>query len=235
MPALSASSSRRISSATAEKTSAGSIPRATRVATRRSAACSLSRRASSSRLVSSAARFCAFATAVATRSVNSRHPLLGVRRQRPLPGPHGDRSPQPAVDVDRQGDRGPQPLAEIRLPARDVTIVIDPGGLAGPPDGRGQPGRRVALPAFPDPHVGARRALVRQERRRSVAARTGSSGRCRRRNTAAPPWSWPRTPPRAVRPARPAWPAAAAPPGCPRARAVPARPGRWRSLSPQVP
>ena len=70
MPALSASSNRRISSATAEKTSAGSIPRATSVATRRSAACSASRRASSSRLVSSAARFCALATAVPIRSVN---------------------------------------------------------------------------------------------------------------------------------------------------------------------
>jgi len=71
MPAASAPSSRRTSSATAEKISAGWTPRATSVATRRSAACSSARRASSSRLVSSAARFCAFATAVATRSVNS--------------------------------------------------------------------------------------------------------------------------------------------------------------------
>ncbi len=36
-----------------------------------------------------------------------RHPLLGVGRQWPLPGPDGDHSPQPAVDVYRHGDRGP--------------------------------------------------------------------------------------------------------------------------------
>ena len=177
MPALSASSSRRNSSATAENISAGSIPRATSVATRRSAACSASRRASSSRLVSSEPRFCAFATAVATRSVNCRHPLLGVGRQRPLPGPYGDRSPQPAVDVYRHGDRGPQPLAEIRLSAREVTVIIDPGGLAGTPDGRGQPGRRVALPASLRP-AHAVPSCPRWRRASPLRrARTGSSWR----------------------------------------------------------
>ena len=43
----------------------------------------------------------------------------------------------------RQGDRGPQPLAQIRLAARDVAVVIDAGGPAGPPD-RGGPGVRRA-------------------------------------------------------------------------------------------
>ena len=36
-----------------------------------------------------------------------RHPLLGVRRQWPLPGPDGDQSPQPAMNVDRHRDRRP--------------------------------------------------------------------------------------------------------------------------------
>jgi len=35
------------------------------------------------------------------------HPLLGVGRQWPLPGPVSDHSPQPAMDVDRHRDRGP--------------------------------------------------------------------------------------------------------------------------------
>jgi hypothetical protein len=35
------------------------------------------------------------------------HPLLGVGRQRPLPGSDSDHSPQPALDVDRHPDRGP--------------------------------------------------------------------------------------------------------------------------------
>src|SRR3954452_9496339 len=56
-----------------------------------------------------------------------RRPSLGVGRQWSLPGPDGDRSPQPAVDVYRHGDRGPYPLAEIGLPVRKVPVVIDPG------------------------------------------------------------------------------------------------------------
>ena len=82
-----------------------------------------------------------------------RHPLLGVGRQRRLPGPHGDHPPQLAVDVYRQGDRGQYPLTKTHLRAWNVAVVIDPGGPAGPPDRDGQPGRRVVLPALADPHV----------------------------------------------------------------------------------
>jgi hypothetical protein len=64
MLTASTGSSRPASSATAANTSSGAAPRATSVATRRNAACSSASRASS-------APPCAFATAVATRSVNS--------------------------------------------------------------------------------------------------------------------------------------------------------------------
>ena len=63
-PAQSAPSSCSTSAATASRTSLGETPRATNVATRRKAACSSAIRASSLRLS-------AFATAVATSSVNS--------------------------------------------------------------------------------------------------------------------------------------------------------------------
>ncbi len=64
MPARSAPSSRPASRVTAPKRSLGGTPRATRVATRRSAACS-----SASRLTS--ARAAEFEIAVATSSVNA--------------------------------------------------------------------------------------------------------------------------------------------------------------------
>jgi hypothetical protein len=92
--------------------------------------------------------------------------MLEVGRQ--WPWPDGDHSPQPAIDVDRHGGRRPDPLAERRLAARNALVVIDPSGLAGTPDGRCQPGWRIALPAFSDSHVGGGAALVGHERRSSV-------------------------------------------------------------------
>ena len=62
---------RAISSATTEKISDGLTPRATRVATRRNAACCSASTASSSRLAFRSARVAALAIAVATRSAKS--------------------------------------------------------------------------------------------------------------------------------------------------------------------
>ena len=164
-----------------------------------------------------------------------RHPLLDPVRRRPLPGTGSDHPPQPPVDQDRHADRGPQPFTYIGLPAWEVAVIVNPGRLAGLPDGRGQPGRRVALPAFPHPHMRAGRALVGEQRRTCRRPRSGSSGRCRCRSAGALPWSPPRTPPRAAHPGRPAWPDAAAPTGYRSAGADPARPGRWRSPWPPAP
>jgi hypothetical protein len=69
--ALPACRQRAISSATAEYNSDGGVPRATRVATRRNAACCSASTLSSSRLACNSARVAALAIAVATRSAKS--------------------------------------------------------------------------------------------------------------------------------------------------------------------
>ena len=90
------------SSATAANTSAGGSPRATRVATRRRAACSSAIRRSSSRLSSSWARPSAFAIAVPTSSVKPamRCSVSAGKRSRRVPtaiAPH--RCPSTMIGV----------------------------------------------------------------------------------------------------------------------------------------
>ena len=89
-------------------------------------------------------------------------------------------------------DRSPSRREALR--ARDVAVVIDPGGLTGAPDRHGQPGRRIALEGLPDPLSG-RSCPPWRSASPSHPARTGSSWRSRRRNAAALRWSPPRTPP----------------------------------------
>ena len=97
-----------------------------------------------------------------------RHALLGVGRQRTLSGSDGDHPPQPAVDVDRHRDRRTQSFAQIRLSAGKGAVVVHARGPAGTQDGGGQPGFGIALPRSAETHVRTGRAVVRDERRRSV-------------------------------------------------------------------
>ncbi len=133
MPAISTPSSCSISSVTAANTSSGAAPRATRVATRRSAACS------------SASRPSGPALGVGERGRDQfgerRQARLGARWQWLLPGrADADDAPQAPLDDDRRPDR----RADARLAsggserAGRIGVAVDPGRTPGLEDERAE-------------------------------------------------------------------------------------------------